>query len=260
MLTTYTLNTFDLDVVKGIHLGGGSPKPGINRNVSTVVGAGRDGNTPVPSVEISPVITLTVRVPFTSDEGFLVLLDSAVLTLGHDSREAIVELLSCTPSGLGISYTDYDITFRFPNLFWRDPSVATSTALTIASNPQAVSVFSGISAPIRDAIIRLKGSLGNPQVIDSRGSYFTYPATIPAGSYFRFESDTGRAFVAASNVWVGGTEVTNQIVNGPGPYFFELTPAFTTDIGVRAASLSVVSTSQASSPTIEVRAKNAYRV
>jgi hypothetical protein len=78
------------------------------------------------------------------------------------------------------------------------------------------------------------------------------------GSYLRFHSDTGRAYVTTTDAWTGGTEVTGQILNGPGPYLFEATPYFTTDPGARFARLTVTSDALASAPAIEIRGKRAY--
>lgn len=235
-----------------------SPLPGITKRTSELVD-GSDGNTPVYSPESSPVITLVEKVPYASSETFLALCDSATLVLGFGTYVASVELLNVTISDMDADFIYYGVVLRFYGMFWRDPSVSTSTAATLTTDTQVVSVLSSISAPVRDAIVRVKGALTALVVTDTRGSSFAYAPALPSTSYLRFEASTGKAFITTSNVWVGGTEVTGSIVDGPGPYPLSLTPAFT-DPATRAASLTVQSTTRSASPTIEVRAAGAYRV
>ena len=261
LLASYALNGIDVDDndYDWVLLAVSSPLPGIANRVQSLIVGGQDGNIPVPMSEDSPVITLVIRVPFETNETFLALCDAAALTLTHDSYSAAVELLTVSAADLGMDYVDYAVVLRFSGMAWRDPSVSTSAAAAISTTPIAVSILSGISAPVRDAIVRVAGSVTGLRVTDTQGSYFEYLANIPSGSYLRFEAATGRAFVTTTNTWVGGTEVTSSIDYGPGPYFLSLTPKFTTP-ETRAAGLTVTTTARASSPTIEVRAAGAYRV
>ena len=260
MITTYTLNGVDLDSnTLGTNLQASSkPRPGIERRTVTVSGGARDGNTPVAQSSESPVVTLVVRVPEASEEAFLALLSSPVLTLSHDGREAVVELLAAGAE-LGFLFTDYSCVFRFPAMFWRDPAVTTTTALAISSASVTADIMSGLSAPVRDSVVRIKGGVTNPKVTDSQGSSFQYIGTLPTTSWLRFHSDTGRAYTTTTDVWTGGTEVTGSILTGPTTYPFELTPKFT-DPSVRVARYTVTTTARTGSPTIEIRGKRAYRI
>ena len=260
MITTYALNGIDLDNNSmGTHLQAESkPKPGIERRTVTVSGGGRDGNVPVPQSSESPVIALVVRVPEASEEAFLALLSSPSLTLTHDGRDAVVELLAAA-SEFGFLFTDYTCLFRVPGMFWRDPTVTTTTAVAISSASVVVDVMSGLSAPVRDAIVRIKGGVTNPKVTDSQGSSFQYIGVLPATSWLRFHSDTGRAYTTTTDVWTGGTEVTGVVLNGPTVYPLELTPKFT-DPTIRAAQFTVTTTARTGTPTVEIRGKRAYRV
>lgn len=261
MITTFTINGIDLDSnTFGGHLSdNSSPFPGISNRSLSLTGGGRDGNTFVVPSEDSPIFTFTESVPIGGSEAFLALMDSNTLLIGHDSRQATAELLTIAPGSRTPGYVDYLVTLRIYDMFWRDTSVGTTAAVTITSGSQVVPVMSGISAPVRDTIIRLKGSLTNPQVTDTLGTFFQYIGTVSGTNYLRFESATGRAYITTSNVWTGGTEVTGSVLNGPTSYFFSLTPLFSDPV-TRSGSVTVTSTAQASSPTIEVRAAGAYRI
>jgi len=189
MISTFTLNGIDLDSnTYGWHLQAESrPKPGLSKRIVSVSGGGRDGNRPVPMSSDSPIVTLVVRVPEAGEDAFLALLGSSSLLLGYEAKRATVELLSATGE-LGLSFTDYTCVFRVSDMFWRDPAVATTTAaaiVTTTSNQYVI--FSGLSAPIRDAIVRVKGGATNLLVRDDAGSFFRYNDVLPMTSWFRFE-------------------------------------------------------------------------
>ena len=260
MITTFTANGVDLDDnPMGTHLlDSSSPRAGIERRVTTASRGRRDGNKAVASSNESPVLALVVRVPQASEDAFLALMDSASLTLGHRGWVAQVELLGASPA-LGFNFTDYTCTFRFPDMFWRDPADTTTAALAIASASVTADIFADISAPIRDGMVRIKGGITNPRFTDSGGSFFQYTGVVPAGSWLRYEMATGRAFTTTTDVWVGGTQVTAAITNGPSVYPLELVPVFTDPL-TRSARFVLSSTARTGTATVEVRGKRAFRV
>ncbi|MCU1441141.1 MAG: hypothetical protein JWP85_2138 [Rhodoglobus sp.] len=260
MISTYILNGVDLDDnAYGWSIQSSSePHPGIKKRSLGQRGGQRDGNTPLPASEDSPIVRLTVRVPDSGVQMFEAFIDAEVLILGHDSQEAVVELIDASPAH-GFDFTEFSCLFRFNEMFWRDPAVATSVAAALAADSVVVSVMAGLTAPVRDAIVRVKGGFTDLKVIDSRGSFFHAGLALPNTSWLRFESDTGRAFTTATDVWAGGTEVTGSIDNGAGAYYLQLSPYFT-DLAVRTARLTVETAGRSGSPTIEVRGKRAHRV
>lgn len=143
---------------------------------------------------------------------------------------------------------------------WRGP--LETTAITLAgATGTTLTLFSGISAPVQDAIIRFKGALQNPQIVDQQtGAYVAVTGSIPAGSYLRFESRTGRAWTTTSDVWTGGTEVTGNLDFGGPRGVFEIAPRFTTpgDPTVRNAQLTLTQTTFSSVGGFEVRGRNAF--
>lgn len=236
------------------------PYGGISRRTVDLVNGQRSGNVPVETGEESPVIALTVRSRADTLGALLALLDSQQVTLGKGALTAPVEVLTATPKlvrsdpALG---SDVAVVFRFYDLFWRDAETTETTAL--GSGSVAATVLHGLQGPVRDAVIRVAGSVTGLQVADSGGSWFKYPANVPDGSYLRFHSDTGRAWVTTTDTWTGGSEVTGLIQNGPGPYPFQIVPSFT-DPGDRDGVLTVTTTARSGSPTINVRGSRAYRV
>jgi hypothetical protein len=113
--------------------------------------------------------------------------------------------------------------------------------------------------PVRDAILRVGGAVTGLLITDSSGEWVSYGASLPAGSYWRFHADTGRAFVTATNTWTGGTEVTGTSDwSGTGtPFQIEPMRPTPTDPIIRVGRLTVA-TATRSGATLEVRARRAF--
>lgn len=262
----YALNGFDLDenTLDG-HLGFASqPFAGLNRQTNSFARGQRDGRVSVRSRLEAPVVALVERIPTGSLQAFEALLNSPSLVLSKTDGsgvEAPVELTSASVENLATAdpFVDVRFTLQFNDVFWRSSAEVTSTATAIGSNSVAVTAFPGISAPVRDAVIRVKGGVTGLTVADSRGTFFNYTAVLLSTEWLRFESATGRAYKTTTDTWTGGTEVTSLIDNGPGPYYLEVTPTFT-DPSSRHAELTVTSSARTGSPTVQVRGKNAFLV
>jgi hypothetical protein len=260
----FELNGVSLDDdALGWHLlRGTEPHLPINRRSRSFEGV-TDGMISIRPQQGAPVMPLKVRVKQSALEAFMALVNSRILTLrvSGDTKVAVVELLSAATELLPtlVPEVDVSLVLRFNDVSWRDAPTTTSPASLITSASTTSAVMAGISAPVRDATIRVRGSITGLEVSDSGGSSFSYAPNIPSGSYLRFHCDSGRAFVTTSDTWVGGSEVTGQIENGVGPYFFELTPTFT-DPKTREVRLTVTSSARAGTPSIQVRGRRAFIV
>lgn len=116
----------------------------------------------------------------------------------------------------------------------------------------------GLSAPIQDAVLRLKGPATGIQVTDSSGAWVILPDT-PAGTWSRFEADTGQCFQTTTDVWSGGTEVSGLVDFGGPRGVFEITPVMSPgDPGSRGGQLTVTTATRPGAPVFEVRGKPAY--
>lgn len=239
------------------------PLSELVRRAQSLTIPGYDGIVTLPAPLDAPAVLFVVRTPKThlQDLYSLFLQPSPMLALtAVPGRSVVFEYLSASIQGVTAADALVDVTFtvRLNGVFWRDTADSTTTALALGAASVAAPAFTGLSAPVRDAVIRVLGAVTGLKVADARGSFFSYPVALPTGSYLRFHSDTGRAFVTTTDVWTGGTEVTGSIVNGPGPYFLEITPTFT-DPAVRTGNLTVTTDTRTGS-TIEVRGKGAYLV
>jgi len=233
--------------------------------LTNIVAAGRDGFVPLPARRVAaPTFPLVIETPRANLQALRALIRRPGLILTDSNfpgAEAALELLTLSPVGYGPEDEIVELTalFRTPGVFWRDTAATTTAAAALSSGSVAVSALAGLSAPVRDAVIRVKGGATNLVATDSQGSFFGYTDVLAAGEWLRFDSESGRAWLTATDTWTGGTEVTGKINTGPGSYFLELTPAFT-DPDTRAAVLTVTSSARTGSPTIEVRGRNAYEV
>lgn len=240
---------------------GTNPLASLDVELSALIVGGRDGVRSVPGSRLhAPVIPLEIETPDGDAlEALFALLRSSTLTLTDSDRPGKilpVELLTAAPVETG-GVVEVSCAFRVPGVFWRGETIVTTDPAALGSASVAVAAFPGASAPIRDAIIRVAGGITNVKVEDSRGSFFRYPTVLPAGSYLRFDSATGRAWATPTNTWTGGTEVTGLIESGAGDYPLELWPAFTNP-STRAVALTVTSSARTGSPTIEIRGRSAH--
>ncbi len=115
-----------------------------------------------------------------------------------------------------------------------------------------------ISAPVGDAIIRVKGPATGIQITDSGGSWLRLP-DVTASQYVRFHMDTLEGFKTTTDTWVGGTDVSDEVDFNGGREIFEITPAMVNgDPGQRAGLLNVTTVTRGAGAQIQVRGKAAY--
>jgi hypothetical protein len=222
---------------------------------------GRDGVEEGPGTIDAPVHPIVM---YTRKENLESLLALWGLGRGHivndvTGRRVWVSVVTATPEGGGPENLHVKVTIivRLPSVYWCDVVETTYPAVNLTTTSQIVPALDGLSAPVRDAIIRVEGQANGLQVKDSAGSFFRYTLDIPSTTWFRFEAATGKAFTTTTDVWTGGTEVTGLLVNGPGAYPLQITPKFTTDPRVRAGELTVTTTSRTAA-RLEVRGRRRY--
>lgn len=191
---------------------------------------------------------------------------SKLTRTGDATREADMETLTHDYTGFGNADALIDVAFtvRLPAAVWRGTSEVTSgnTAITTATQ-DVTGYLAGTSAPIQDAIVRLRGGLGNLIVQDrvSTAWFLLTGANLATGEWLRFESATGRAFITTSDVWIGGTEVASRIESGGPRGRFELTPwVDPTNPANRDVRLRIFSTSRSGTPSVAVRGRTAHLV
>jgi hypothetical protein len=223
---------------------------------------GLDGTFALPGTQDAPALAIMVGTPESGLAALRALLLQPSLKLGKAGvpGTATAELAALTPERIGAGqdpHYEVKILLGIPGIWYRG-DVETSTA-GIATATVELSTFPGISGKVRDALVRLT-DVSNPKVTDAAGMFFQYAGTIPAGSWLRFHSDSGRAWLTETDTWEGGTEVDPlALTYGRGPGFFHITPSFT-DPSLRAGVLTVTSTLYGPTAAIDVQGRNAYLV
>lgn len=241
--------------------GPSKPISDFTRALVDLSAPGRDGVIAVPASTAAPVIPLVVRTPRANADALFALLlaPNRVLSVtGVPGREVAVEFVTSSHEGYGDAdaIVDYTILLRLSGVFWRDSVPVVSTAVALNAATVAVDVLAGTAQPVRDAQILVKGSCSGLLITDSGGDWLTYGAAIPAGKWWRFDGDAGRAFLMDAAGWSGGTEVTGDTDWSGRAYPFSIFPAFT-DPAVRAGRLTVA-TSARSGAEIQVRGRRSY--
>lgn len=237
------------------------PRVALTMRSTDTVRAGRDGFKSAPATRGGIVPQFEVIVPSSDWERLLAVFSEPDLVITRadvPGRALYGELKSSSSpkdyprSGMVSAVFYVDV----PDGCWRGPEVTTPL---VAAAPAGVSttLFSGLSAPVQDAVVRLKGPLEDPQVMDSSGAFFVVSGTIAAGQYVRFESATGRAWLTTTDTWSGGDEISGVVDFGGPRGLFEVTPSFT-DPAVRAGSLTLTQASYSAGSGVQVRGRAAY--
>lgn len=237
------------------------PLSALRQNRTSIARAGRDGEIATPSTRGPVSLKFTVRTPKANLGSLLALFSEPVLEvreLADPGKVALAALASSTP----------ELHFPRPDLYshsfiveiaegcWRG-SESTTGLFVAAPAGVTASAFAGLSAPVQDAVVRLKGPLQDPQVLNSSGAFFALTGSILAGEYLRFDSSTGRAWVTTADTWSGGDEVSGLVDFGGPRGVFEITPKFT-DPAVRAGSLTLSQASFNTGAGFQVRGRSAY--
>lgn len=104
------------------------------------------------------------------------------------------------------------VLLTFPDPIWKATSTTSQTGTGLLTN------FTGITAPITDAVITVAGASTNPIITDvTSGAWIKYTGTISGGSTWTVNCATFASAIGATNV-IGATTFN------PGPRFFSLTP------------------------------------
>lgn len=240
------------------------PLSEISRRVFSQETPGRDGVETIPAdVDAVPLkfVVQTTRANLATLVSLFFY--GSVLSMTADSTKAVdFEYLSMSPVGYGPADQTVDAEFmiRLNRAFWRDASESTTDAVSLSSATVVTTFWSGMSAPVQDAIVRVKGANTTLRVEDSSGAWFTYGEALGGTEYLRFESETGRAYLTTSDVWTGGTEVSGDIDFGGPRGRFEILPKLATgDPSSRSAELTITTATRTSS-SIQVRGKAAHLV
>lgn len=240
------------------------PLSSLQQKMTRSEQAGRDGVTAAPSTRGPVSWKFTVRTPHANLSTLLGLFSEQMLIVREvtaPDRYALGKLASSTVEQHFPRVDLYSHSFlvEIQEGCWRGDEV--TTALVPAAPAGAhLAVFPGLSAPVQDAVVRLKGPLQDPQVLDTSGAFVALAGTIPSGEYLRFEASTGRAWLTPSDTWSGGDEVSGLIDFGGPRGVFEITPRYPTpaDPTIREGRLTLAQASYNTGAGIQVRGKPAF--
>lgn len=239
------------------------PRSPLTYERTSLVIPGRDGVEPGLEYRVEPpsIVLETITTEAGLDP-LQALYGSDPLLLTWQGRGAEVEVMSTTPvTDSPAEESDivrFSAVLRITGVYWRDLEETTTEPLALDAASVAVPAFPGITGPVRDATIRVGGQVSNLKLTGLDGSWISYQAELPAGSWLRIDQRAGRAWLTPTDTWAGGAEVSGLLGFGRGPYPLTIAPAFT-DPADRTGLLTVTSSARAGA-SIEVRGRGAYRV
>lgn len=175
-------------------------------------------------------------------------------------REALVEVLSATDHEMPFTeFVRLAVQCSVPGSFWRDLAT-TDTRLPVAASATAAEVtgLAGSTAPVQDALLRIKGGWATVSVEDVvTGDKVTVTTPAAASEYVIIDTAAWTARKVTTDTWSGGTNVITSVVSnrGSGP-MLGMEPDFATGAGrirIRATGTNITGT-----PEVVVRAKRAF--
>lgn len=238
---------------------GSAPYSAFEADLAQVQVAGRDGGVPTSTTRRAPLWSLIVN---TSPEGWerlQALIGSSSLVLTRDDRADVHAPARFVTSSIERVYPrnqwiDVKIILEITGAYWRGISSATFSK-SLVSASEKLTVFPGLSAPVPDALIRLKGQGSGVQVTDASGAWVLLPAAAST-EYVRFESATGRCFRTTTDTWSGGTDISGSVDFGGPRSVFEITHIINPVTLERAGELTITSGTRAGA-VIAVRGETA---
>ena len=239
---------------------GSQPYSAFEADLAQVQVAGRDGSVPTSTTRRAPLWPLVVN---TSPEGWeklQALFGSPTLVLTRDDRTDVEASVRFVASSIERVYPrnqwiDVKIILEVTSAYWRSKTEKTAS-VPLSAASVTLDVFPGMSAPIPDAMIRLKGAATGVQVTDASGAWLTLPSA-SAAQYVRFESATGRCFITTTDTWTGGTDVSGQVDFGGPRDNFEITHLLDPALLSTKGRLTITSGTR-SGAVVDVRGKSAH--
>lgn len=264
---TYAINGVDLDnaALGWVHVRGSIPVLPIEINNPTQSKVGMDGVTPYFAARLASAFRFIVKSPLTTRGDLTALFTSPTLVVTDSEKpgwEATGRLLSSSVEEYHEARnwaTDLFVV-EIPFGAWRDAQITTSLVAATATGATHT-FFEGISAPVQDAWIQIRGPIQNPQITDPSGSYVSLSGTLDSGQYMLFSSKTGRAWLGTTPIWAPNSNEISGLVNFGGPRgVFEITPQFTTNNNptARNAKLTLTQSTYGAGSGFQVRGQNAY--
>lgn len=187
-----------------------------------------------------------------------------LLTSTYEPGAAWVEFKSASLEGSGPADTwvDVAVVFGVPDAVARGPETTSAPAVFGPGSTPVTGLFPGLTADVQDAIVRIRGAASGLQIADwGSGSWFSFAGSLTATQFLRFESNTGRAWLTTTDVWVGGTEVSGLIDFGGPRGVFEISPTWaSTDPTTRWGELLVSAGATSENPHVRVRGSAAYLI
>lgn len=238
------------------------PLSAHTRDRQTLSAAGRDGVIQVPGATFGPVgLSLVVETPRARLEDLVALFaeDGHLSLTDAPTRTARFEFLASSPVGYGDADELVDVTFtiRLIDAAWRALTERTFTT-PLAASEVSLDVFPGLSSPVQDAVLQVRGPVTSLRVTDSSGAWVSYSGLpgLPADQWLRIEGR--RAFTTTTAAWVGGTDVSGLLRVGGPRRRFEITPLRGATPDVRVGRLTINTLTRGASASIAVRGRSAH--
>lgn len=257
---------------------GTNTQGGITNSLNKVSLPGRPGFSPAPYTFTEQLVVFNIRCTRKGLEPLLVLCDNAQWLSRTDdpTKQAKVQLVSAIPSSDAPFDSMFDVTVSLviPSGSWEDTDYLTtfmdgSQKIGVASSRQTILTAPGLSAPIFDLQIFLRGPFRQMTLTDAGGSWLKttreWPGNINNG--LLYNGSTNQSYLSNnSSPWLPVSDAGAYVdVSANGG--FRITPSIITPSG-QTSMLSPSSTSGVltletliqTNVEFRIRAKRRYRM
>lgn len=191
----------------------------------------------------------------------LTLVDQYGSVPGANDRHAEIQVLaSVEPELLVHRAAELQVVCSVPGTFWRGATAvdATTPTATTATVTHTLTALDGGTAPITDALIRVKGGFATLTITDANGGgSITINEPCTDTQYIIIDPKNWTARKVTTNTWSGGTNVDSEVVSDRGMgSMLTLQPQFSTDKG--SYRLAISATNPSGTPLVTARARKAY--
>lgn len=234
----------------------------LSRSLVSLATAGMDGVLPdIPAGVDAPTLSLVVRTPRTQLQSLLALLMRPGSTLAETddpSRELGFEFASYSYDGYGNADELIDVTaqVRVPGVYLRDADTSGPADVPLSSGSATVYPWTGLSAPVFDGQIIIKGPATSVQAVDgTTRTGFVWTGSLDASHQLVYDMATMSATTAAESAPGTTTDVSGDL-DFIGDRF-RISPYFT-DPSDRAGCVEITVQGAGATTTGTVTGKGAY--
>ncbi len=193
------------------------PMSALAKRLQGLTLPGRDGVSVPPMTYDAPTLPLVISCPRGKVELLLAIFNQpgSVLTRADlPGREVAITAVSNDYDQLAPAdaIVDLKLALLLAGVFWRDAAETMSPVVDLSSGSGHITHWTGMSARVGDAKLRIHGPAATVTAIDHvTGDGIAWTGTLNASSSLVYDLATMRATITAGSTWTGGADANEGL-------------------------------------------------